>query len=86
MDVRRARGGAAQSQNRRLRLRGMVVEIEGGRRARAWVLFVQVLQNPDGLGLGMFGIDHERYTYNLQGLQAKLTRVEPARVVNEILA
>ena len=36
--------------------------------------------------LHLFGIDHERFTYDLQGLQAKLTGVEPARVVNEILA
>ena len=35
--------------------------------------------------LHLFGIDHERFTYNLQGLDAKLTGVEPARVVNEIL-
>jgi hypothetical protein len=36
--------------------------------------------------LHLFGIDHERFTYDLQGLQAKLTGVEPARVVHEILA
>jgi hypothetical protein len=36
--------------------------------------------------LHLFGIDHERFTYNLQGLDAKLTGVEPARVVTEILA
>jgi uncharacterized protein (DUF1501 family) len=36
--------------------------------------------------LHLFGIDHQRFTENLQGLQAKLTGVEPARVVNEILA
>ena len=36
--------------------------------------------------LHLFGIDHERFTYDLQGLQAKLTGVEPARVVSEILA
>ena len=36
--------------------------------------------------LHLFGIDHERFTYNLQGLDAKLTGVEPARVVDEILA
>ena len=35
--------------------------------------------------LHLFGIDHERFTYNLQGLDAKLTGVEPARVVTEIL-
>jgi len=36
--------------------------------------------------LHLFGIDHERFTYDLQGLDAKLTGVEPARVVDEILA
>ena len=36
--------------------------------------------------LHLFGIDHQRFTENLQGLQAKLTGVEPARVVHEILA
>jgi hypothetical protein len=36
--------------------------------------------------LHLFGIDHERFTVDLQGLPAKLTGVEPARVVNEILA
>ena len=36
--------------------------------------------------LHLFGIDHQRFTYDLQGLPAKLTGVEPARVVNEILA
>ena len=32
------------------------------------------------------GIDHERFTVKHQGLNAKLTGVEPARVVDEILA
>jgi hypothetical protein len=36
--------------------------------------------------LHLFGIDHERFTVDLQGLPAKLTGVEPARVVKEILA
>jgi uncharacterized protein (DUF1501 family) len=36
--------------------------------------------------LHLFGIDHERFTVDLQGLPAKLTGVEPARVVHEILA
>ena len=36
--------------------------------------------------LHLFGIDHERFTVDLQGLPAKLTGVEPARVVREILA
>ena len=36
--------------------------------------------------LHLFGIDHNRFTYRHQGLDAKLTGVEPARVVKEILA
>lgn len=36
--------------------------------------------------LHCLGIDHERFTYRYQGLDAKLTGVEPARVVNEVLA
>jgi hypothetical protein len=32
------------------------------------------------------GIDHTRLTYKVQGLEQKLTGVEPARVVHEILA
>ena len=36
--------------------------------------------------LHLFGIDHERFTYNLRGLDAKLTGVEQARVVDEIVA
>ena len=36
--------------------------------------------------LHLLGIDHERLTFKFQGLNAKLTGVEPARVVNEILA
>jgi uncharacterized protein (DUF1501 family) len=32
------------------------------------------------------GIDHERFSVKFQGLDAKLTGVEPARVVKEILA
>jgi uncharacterized protein (DUF1501 family) len=36
--------------------------------------------------LHLFGIDHERFTVDLQGLPAKLTGVEPAGVVEEILA
>ena len=36
--------------------------------------------------LHLFGIDHERLTYKHQGLDAKLTGVEPAKVVEEILA
>ncbi|MCW3100671.1 MAG: hypothetical protein JWL77_6289 [Chthonomonadaceae bacterium] len=36
--------------------------------------------------LHLCGIDHERFTVKYQGLDARLTGVEPARVVNEILA
>jgi len=36
--------------------------------------------------LHQLGIDHERFTYRYQGLDFKLTGVEPARVVREILA
>ena len=36
--------------------------------------------------LHLFGIDNERYTYRHQGLDAKLTGVEPAHVVKQVLA
>ncbi|GMW01780.1 MAG: hypothetical protein AMXMBFR84_29170 [Candidatus Hydrogenedentota bacterium] len=36
--------------------------------------------------LHQLGFDHERFTYRFQGLDARLTGVEPARVVREILA
>lgn len=36
--------------------------------------------------LHLMGIDHSRFTYKFQGLDAKLTGVEPSRVVKEILA
>jgi hypothetical protein len=35
--------------------------------------------------LQLMGIDHERFTVKFQGLDNKLTGVEPCRVVNEIL-
>ncbi len=35
--------------------------------------------------LHLFGIDHERFTYKYQGLAQKLTGVEPARIVKEVL-
>ena len=35
--------------------------------------------------LHCLGIDHQRFTYKFQGLDAKLTGVEPARVVREVL-
>jgi hypothetical protein len=36
--------------------------------------------------LHLMGIDHERFTYKSQGLDWKLTGVEPARVVHEIIS
>lgn len=36
--------------------------------------------------LHMLGIDHHRFSYKFQGLDMRLTGVEPARVVQEILA
>ncbi|MCE9547009.1 MAG: DUF1501 domain-containing protein [Planctomycetia bacterium] len=36
--------------------------------------------------LHCLGIDHERFTYKYQGLDFKLTSVEPSRVVKELLA
>ena len=36
--------------------------------------------------LHLLGFDHERFTYRYQGLDQRLTGVEPARVVRELLA
>jgi uncharacterized protein (DUF1501 family) len=36
--------------------------------------------------LHLFGIDHERFSVKFQGLDARLTGVEPARVVRGVLA
>jgi hypothetical protein len=36
--------------------------------------------------LHLLGIDHERFSYRFQGLDFKLTGVEPARVVRDVLA
>ena len=36
--------------------------------------------------LHLLGIEHERFSYKFQGLDMRLTGVEPARVVREILA
>jgi hypothetical protein len=36
--------------------------------------------------LHLLGLDHERLTFKFQGLDAKLTGVEPARIVRELLA
>jgi Protein of unknown function (DUF1501) len=36
--------------------------------------------------LRLLGLDHQRLTYKFQGLDAKLTGVEPAHVVRELLA
>jgi arylsulfatase A-like enzyme len=36
--------------------------------------------------LHLLGFDHERFSYKYQGLDQRLTGVEPCRVVNELLA
>jgi hypothetical protein len=36
--------------------------------------------------LKLMGFDHERFTYRYQGLDQKLTGVEPCKVINELLA
>jgi hypothetical protein len=36
--------------------------------------------------LNQFGLDHERFTHRHQGLDQRLTGVEPARVVRELVA
>jgi uncharacterized protein (DUF1501 family) len=36
--------------------------------------------------LKLMGIDHERFTYRYQGLDQKLTGVEPAKVIKELIA
>ncbi len=36
--------------------------------------------------LHLLGLDHEHFSFKFQGLDAKLTGVEPSRVVREILA
>jgi len=36
--------------------------------------------------LHCLGIDHERFSFKFQGLEQRLTGVEPQRVVTEILA
>lgn len=36
--------------------------------------------------LQLLGIDHQRFTFRNQGLDDRLTGVEPARILNEILA
>ena len=36
--------------------------------------------------LSLFGIDHDRFTFRYQGLDNRLTGVDPARVVRPILA
>jgi len=35
---------------------------------------------------GIMCIDHERFTFKFQGLDQRLTGVEPQRVVSEIVA
>jgi uncharacterized protein (DUF1501 family) len=36
--------------------------------------------------LHLLGFDHERFTYRVQGLDARLTGVEPAKIIPELLA
>jgi hypothetical protein len=36
--------------------------------------------------LHLLGIDHERFTFKNQGLDARLTGVEPASVIQELIA
>jgi hypothetical protein len=36
--------------------------------------------------LHLFGLDHERFTFRHQGLDKKLTGVEPAQVVKAVVA
>jgi hypothetical protein len=36
--------------------------------------------------LHQLGFDHERFTHRFQGLDARLTGVEPAHVVHDLLA
>ena len=36
--------------------------------------------------LHLLGFDHERFTYKYQGLDQKLTGVEPAKVIKALLA
>jgi hypothetical protein len=36
--------------------------------------------------LHLLGFDHERFTFRHQGLDQRLTGVEPARVIKELMA
>ncbi|MEZ0266045.1 MAG: DUF1501 domain-containing protein, partial [Phycisphaerae bacterium] len=36
--------------------------------------------------LKLLGIEHERFTYKYQGLDQKLTGVEPAKVIDALIA
>jgi hypothetical protein len=36
--------------------------------------------------LRLLGIDNERFTFRYQGLDQRLTGVEPARVINDLIA
>jgi hypothetical protein len=36
--------------------------------------------------LHLLGVDHERFTFKFQGLDAKLTGVEPSRVLKDLIA
>jgi hypothetical protein len=36
--------------------------------------------------LNLLGFDHERFSYKHQGLDQRLTGVEPAKVIKELIA
>jgi hypothetical protein len=36
--------------------------------------------------LHLMGIDHQRFSYKFQGLDSRLTGVEPTRVLTELLS
>jgi hypothetical protein len=36
--------------------------------------------------LKLMGFDHERFSYRFQGLDQRLTTVEPVKVIRELLA
>jgi hypothetical protein len=36
--------------------------------------------------LNLLGFDHERFTFKYQGLDQRLTGVEPAKIIKELLA
>ncbi len=62
------------------------VRVEAGHGHPAYQWHTVHIRDFQATLLHLFGIDHERFTVDLQGLPAELTGVEPARVVSEILA